>query len=163
MRVLAGAPAWRGTIDEEPAAVSAGEQKGRLGRAIATVRKRRGLTQREVETLSGIPQVTLSRWENDAQPSLDDLARLEDALSVSRGAILREAGYIENDPRTVAEVIDSDPTLDDRVRALVWSTYREAQSLSSRLPPSATSPPVRGNAKWDDHGDTPVLGSGSVA
>lgn len=113
-----------------------GEKATALGRAIALVRKRRGMTQHQLGAASGIPQVTLSRWENGAHPSLDDLARLEEALQVSRGSILREAGYVEDMPRSVGEVIDSDPTLEERFRGLVWSIYREAQRLSTELRPS---------------------------
>jgi transcriptional regulator with XRE-family HTH domain len=111
----------------------AGGDKEALGRAIATVRRRLGMTQQQVAAATGVPQVTLSRWENGAHPSLGDIARLEEGLGIGRGAILREAGYVADAPRTVAEVIDSDPTLDDRVRGLVWSIYRQAQGLSADL------------------------------
>ena len=116
-----------------------------LARAITTVRKRQSMTQEQVEALTGIPQVTLSRWENGAQPALDDLVRLEDGLGVARGAILREAGYVAAEPRTVGEVIDYDPTLTERFRALVWSIYREAQALSADLGQRGATPSKKGS------------------
>lgn len=124
----------------------AGREGGRtdLSEAIATIRKRRGMTQKQVEAATGILQVTLSRWENGAQPSLDDLARLEDGLGIARGAILREAGYISVEPPTVGEVIDSDPTIREPFRRLVWSVYREAQTLSKELGRSVGAPSEKG-------------------
>ena len=113
--------------------MAGGGDRNPLSEAILTVRRRQAMTQKQVEAATGIPQVTLSRWENGAQPSLDDIARLEDGLELTRGTILREAGYVEAAPGTVAEVIDSDPTLAERLRPLVWSTYREAQALSRDL------------------------------
>lgn len=111
--------------------MAGGGEGNPLSEAIVTVRKRQAMTQMEVVAATGIPQGTLSRWENGAQPTLDDLARLEAGLGLARGTILREAGYVAAEPRTVGEVIDSDPTLSERVRPLVWSTYREAQALST--------------------------------
>ena len=104
--------------------MAAGPEKNRLSEAILTVRKRQAMTQKQVEAATGILQVTLSRWEHGPQPSLDDLARLEDGLELAHGAILREAGYISADPPTVGEVIDSDPTLAEPFWRMVWSTYR---------------------------------------
>lgn len=69
-----------------------------LSEAIVTMRKRQNMTQKQVEAATGILQVTLSRWENGAQPSVDDLARLGDGLGLARGAIPREAWYISADP-----------------------------------------------------------------
>lgn len=113
-----------------------GGKRTALGHAIVSVRKRRGMTQVQAAVAAGIPQVTLSRWDNGARMSLDDLARLEEGLGVSRGAILVEAGYVGDQPRLVAEILDRDPTLDQRVRPLVWAAYREAQALSTVLNPS---------------------------
>lgn len=124
--------------------VMAGGQGKALSRAILAVRKRQGQSQEKVQAVTGIPQVTLSRWENGAEPSLDDIARLEEGLGVGRGTILREAGYVTEKPTTVGEVIDSDPTLSDDVRALLWATYREAQALSARLSSATSTPTAKG-------------------
>ena len=108
------------------------------------------MTQEQVQAATGIAQVTLSRWEHGSQPALEDLARLEAGLGVARGTILREAGFVEENPRTVGELIDSDPTLEAVVRPVVWSAYRAAQDLSAELRPlfgQGHPEPSRGRAK----------------
>lgn len=57
---------------------------GRLGEAIATARRSRGLTQPEVAELAGITQAALSRYENDQRtPEPEVLERLAAALGVT--------------------------------------------------------------------------------
>ena len=56
----------------------------RLGEAIETARRSRGLTQPEVAELAGITQAALSRYENDQRtPEPEVLQRLADALGVT--------------------------------------------------------------------------------
>src|SRR5262245_31156686 len=55
-----------------------------LGRVIASLRERRGLSQEELAVAAGITQSTLSRMERgQAQPDAFTLKRLAEALSVT--------------------------------------------------------------------------------
>ena len=63
-----------------------GESRYRLGVEVMLLRTGRGLTQRELASLSGIPQSTISEIESGvANPTLSTLSRIADALGCSIG------------------------------------------------------------------------------
>jgi transcriptional regulator with XRE-family HTH domain len=60
-----------------------------FGNRLREARIRAGLSQSELEDLSGIPKARLSRYENGhVEPSIQTLARLADALNVSQASLL---------------------------------------------------------------------------
>ncbi|MGH2594759.1 MAG: helix-turn-helix domain-containing protein [Actinomycetota bacterium] len=60
-----------------------------FGNRLREARIRAGLSQSELEELSGIPKARLSRYENGhVEPSIQTLARLARALNVSEASLL---------------------------------------------------------------------------
>jgi transcriptional regulator with XRE-family HTH domain len=60
-----------------------------FGNRLREARIRVGLSQSELEELSGIPKARLSRYENGhVEPSIQTLARLAGALNVSEASLL---------------------------------------------------------------------------
>jgi len=60
-----------------------------FGNRLREARLKAGLSQSELEELSGIPKARLSRYENGhVEPSLKTLARLSSALNVSDASLL---------------------------------------------------------------------------
>jgi len=60
-----------------------------FGNRLREARIRAGLSQSELEDLSGIPKARLSRYENGhVEPSIQTLARLAKALNVSEASLL---------------------------------------------------------------------------
>jgi transcriptional regulator with XRE-family HTH domain len=67
----------------------------RLGGRLRAARVGAGLSQSELEELSGIPKARLSRYENGhVEPSIQTLSRLARALNVSEAALLGDRGEI---------------------------------------------------------------------
>jgi transcriptional regulator with XRE-family HTH domain len=61
----------------------------RLGRRLREARVAAGLSQSQLEQVSGIPKSRLSRYENGrVEPSIQTLARLSRALDVSEASLL---------------------------------------------------------------------------
>lgn len=60
-----------------------------LGQRLRAARVGAGLSQSELEDLSGIPKARLSRYENGhVEPSIQTLAKLAQALNVSEASLL---------------------------------------------------------------------------
>jgi len=60
-----------------------------FGNRLREARFRAGLSQSELEELSGIPKARLSRYENGhVEPSIQTLSRLAKSLNVSEAALL---------------------------------------------------------------------------
>jgi transcriptional regulator with XRE-family HTH domain len=77
-----------------------------FGQRLRESRVAAGLSQSELEDISGIPKARLSRYENGhVEPSIQTLARLSRALNVSEASLL-------GDQRAILE--DFFQTLDDR-------------------------------------------------
>jgi len=66
------------------------DEEGRhFGNRLRETRLAGGLSQSELEELSGIPKARLSRYENGhVEPSIQTLARLAKALNVSEASLL---------------------------------------------------------------------------
>jgi len=96
-----------------------------LGAAIRSAYLGR-FTQAELAARLGVAQNTISRWSTGAvEPSLDDIARLEDVCEVERGSVLRSAGYVI-DMRTTEQMIDNDANLTAAQREAILAVYRKA-------------------------------------
>lgn len=62
-----------------------------LGEKIRLYRREKKLSQKEVEIVTGIPQTTLSGWENDkTEPGISDFIKLAAALKVSMTDLLAD-------------------------------------------------------------------------
>ena len=74
----------------------------RLGIALCEAREQQGLTQRDIEARTGIPQESLSRIEHGRLPSLGTLQKIADVLGVQ--VVLRpgQAVRVEPFPNRVA-------------------------------------------------------------
>jgi transcriptional regulator with XRE-family HTH domain len=106
----------------EPPTLPSAKDRGEAIRSVYAGR----FTQVELAARLGVAQNTVSRWSTgDIEPSLDDIARIEDLCGVPRGVILRTAGYVV-DPQTADEMIAHDVRLDPAQRDLVLSAFRTA-------------------------------------
>ena len=66
-----------------------GDDGRHFGHRLREARLAAGLSQSELEELSGIPKASLSRYENGhVEPSIQTLARLARALNVSEASLL---------------------------------------------------------------------------
>lgn len=73
-----------------------------FGNRLREARLGAGLSQSELEELSGIPKARLSRYENGhVEPSIQTLARLARALNVSEASLLGDQRGIMEDFFTV--------------------------------------------------------------
>lgn len=62
-------------------------------RGLARVRREKGVTQAELEMMTGIHRVTISRYETgDTEPGAVNLKKLADALGCTMEALLADAG-----------------------------------------------------------------------
>src|SRR5262245_26962628 len=69
-----------------------------FGQRLREARVAAGLSQSELEDISGIPQARLSRYENGhVEPSIQTLARLSRALNVSEASLLGDQRAILED------------------------------------------------------------------
>jgi transcriptional regulator with XRE-family HTH domain len=75
------------------------DEEGRhFGNRLRETRLAAGLSQSELEELSGIPKARLSRYENGhVEPSIQTLARLAKALNVSEASLLGDRRGIMED------------------------------------------------------------------
>jgi transcriptional regulator with XRE-family HTH domain len=73
-----------------------------FGQRLREARVAAGLSQSELEDISGIPKARLSRYENGhVEPSIQTLARLSRALNVSEASLLGDQRAILEDFFTV--------------------------------------------------------------
>lgn len=69
-----------------------------FGQRLREARVNAGLSQSELEDISGIPKARLSRYENGhVEPSIQTLARLSRALNVSEASLLGDQRAILED------------------------------------------------------------------
>lgn len=94
----------------------------RISQALRIEREGR-ITQGELARRLGVPQNYVSRWETGARPiKLDDLERIEAAVEIPKGTILRRAGYVD-DPTDTRTMIAGDPTLAPPERSDLLALY----------------------------------------
>lgn len=71
-----------------------------------------------------VSQPTISRWaRGESEPTLGELAQIEQLCRRPRGFILRTAGFVDED-RDFEAVVASDPLLDDDGREAIIALYR---------------------------------------
>src|SRR5215208_4790883 len=69
-----------------------------FGQRLREARVAAGLSQSELEDISGIPKARLSRYENGhVEPSIQTLARLSRALDVSEASLLGDQRAVMED------------------------------------------------------------------
>jgi transcriptional regulator with XRE-family HTH domain len=72
-----------------------GDDGKRVGMRLREARSAAGLSQSELEQISGIPKARLSRYENGhVEPSIQTLVRLARALNVSEASLLGDSRAI---------------------------------------------------------------------
>jgi transcriptional regulator with XRE-family HTH domain len=92
------------------------------------------LTQTELANVLGVAQNTISRWSTgEVEPRLDDIAAIEDACGLTRGHILRAAGYVAN-TASPEEAVAADHRLDPARRDLLVAAYRAALAQCDAAP-----------------------------
>lgn len=84
----------------------------RICEAVKAARLVAGLTQQQVADMVGVSQPAYLNWEHDREPSLDQLAALEDVFGLPHGQLVRAAGYVDDAGPTVEDLIRSDDRLD---------------------------------------------------
>ena len=108
--------------EQEPLPLPSAKDRGEAIRSVYGGR----FTQVELAARLGVAQNTVSRWSTgDIEPSLDDIARIEDVCGVPRGLVLRTAGYVV-ESQTPEEMIAHDGRLDPTQRELLLAAYRAA-------------------------------------
>ena len=104
-----------------------------FGNRLREARVTAGLSQSELEELSGIPKARLSRYENGhVEPSIQTLARLARALNVSEASLL-------GDQRAILE--DFFSVLYDRGVRIATSEQSIARPDVEQEPPSLIAIP----------------------
>ena len=105
-----------------------GEPEVHVAQAIRNLRRREGLSQRQLAMRMGVPRTYVSKIENEkATPTLSSLARLAAALEVSVPDVLRECGPNREDD--VRELL-ADPFIAELVE---FTSKLNAMQLSSVL------------------------------
>ena len=104
-----------------------------FGNRLREARLAAGLSQSELEDISGIPKARLSRYENGhVEPSIQTLNRLARALNVSEASLLGdERAAMEEFFAVLAE------------RGITISTKAEAREAAERFADQARSLSVR--------------------
>ena len=104
----------------------------RISQALRIEREGR-ITQGELARRLGVPQNYVSRWETGARPiKLDDLERIEAAVEIPKGTILRRAGYVD-DPTDARTMIAGDPRLNPPERSAVLLAYDGAVAATAAI------------------------------
>lgn len=112
-----------------------------LAAAIARAYKAADMTQvelaarlNEIVDDGTVNQGMVSRWSRgEVTPELETIAAIEDVLSLPRGKLLTESGYVANDTDVlnITEAIRRDPTISDDRREAVLYLYEQGRRQSS--------------------------------
>ena len=107
----------------------------RICEAVKRQREIAGVSQRQLADMLGVSQPTIHNWEHDTEPSLDQLAAIEEALGMRAGGLVRAAGYVDEAPPSAEQAIMADRTLaaaDRRALLDVLSLYRGRERRGGR-------------------------------
>lgn len=79
------------------------------------------LTHRAIAAMVGISEMQISRWRRVVEPTLDQIAELESAISKPPGYILVRAGYIASDKKKprIEDLIRADTGLSDAYQSIM--------------------------------------------
>jgi transcriptional regulator with XRE-family HTH domain len=111
--------------------------------------RRERMTQVQLAEALGVPQVYVSRWETSRVPTNGQVGKIEKALGLPAGTLLRRAGYIA-DGVDVRAAVMADPNLTPDYRDIVLNTYdmavknsAAAQSKGKRLGSGSSIPSTK--------------------
>ena len=129
-----------------------GEDTRHFGNRLREARLGAGLSQSELEELSGIPKARLSRYENGhVEPSIQTLARLARALNVSEASLLGdERAALEVFVRVLSEhgVSITSKEQGERLAIAVAETVKGSQDLGSGDPAAAPATGGDSGGSW---------------
>lgn len=96
------------------------------------------MSQTELGHKLDMPQTTVSRWERGTVDlTLEQALEIEVILGLPHGTLAKAGGYIEpskdDTPRTVEQLMRTDPNLDPDIRQDAIQAYRSYVALSQRL------------------------------
>jgi transcriptional regulator with XRE-family HTH domain len=132
-----------------------------FGERLREARMRAGLSQSELEEISGIPKARLSRYENGhVEPSIQTLARLSRALNVSEASLLGDQRAILEDFFQVLYARGVRITSKEQGIRLAFAVADMIEALGGSIPgPDAQataaitvppSPEVKARPTWPD-------------
>ena len=117
-----------------------------FGNRLRETRLAAGLSQSELEEISGIPKARLSRYENGhVEPSIQTLARLARALNVSEASLLGDHRAVMEDFFRVLEergVTISTKEQGGRLAQAVADMVQALGGIESVAGPAAAAPDV---------------------
>jgi transcriptional regulator with XRE-family HTH domain len=127
------------------------DSEGRhFGNRLRETRLGGGLSQSELEEISGIPKARLSRYENGhVEPSIQTLARLARALNVSEASLLGDQrGVMEDFFRVLGErgVVITSKEQGARLAQAVADMVQALGGIESVAGPGADVAPVAATA-----------------
>ena len=118
------------------------EREAMIGASLRAVRRRRGMTLRQVADAAGVTESFLSQVERDiASPSIATLRRIAVALGTSIGVILDEAGPHGQLVRADARRVVTYPGLKARDEFLTDGTNARLQVILSVVEPGGGTGP----------------------
>ncbi len=107
---------------------------GRLSEAFRQTYEAAGASQLDISAALGVDQPTVSKWARGMRrPPLDALPVVEALIDVTKGTILRRAGYVDDPGGGVKEAILADPDLSEDDRRTLIGFYEFALSRSATL------------------------------
>lgn len=101
------------------------EGRSRLASHIARARREVGLSQVELAGKLGVAQSLVGRWETSREPSLEMVNAIEVACGLTKGELLRRAGFVGESP-SVLLAIEADRKLTPAARRMLLASYRSA-------------------------------------
>lgn len=118
-----------------------------FGRALATARRTRGLTQNDLATSMGVRQPTIADWENvtGATPTPLDVFRIEEALELPPGHLSKHLGYaplpaeMKGAAPSFRAVVLDDPLLEERDKDAILGLYETLTAGRGRRAPRRRS------------------------
>lgn len=104
-----------------------------LGKRVASLRKRRGDTQKDLADRAGLSIPFISDIENDKRsPGSESLLRLADALGVSMDYLMRGKEKAPTEAEQVGRALTFPPALSSAAREEGWSHEDAAMLLEAR-------------------------------
>jgi transcriptional regulator with XRE-family HTH domain len=116
-----------------------------FGRRLRETRLKAGLSQSDLEEISGIPKARLSRYENGhVAPSIQTLARLAKALGVSEASLLDEQRAVMEDFVSTLQQRGVTFTSSEQAVALGNAVADILQAFGRSKAPKASDPQLAG-------------------
>lgn len=78
-----------------------------MNNQIFKVLKEKGITQKQLSKMTGIPESTISEWKNKGKvPGIDKILLISEALGVSPNTLLKD-GTSDNDVESIIHMVDA--------------------------------------------------------